>query len=101
MSATFYQLKNPIYVNVVSKGNAFGRAIAWMCHGPEVSVLWCVLLENKEFWWVKNESVRGVENFSLDYCKEDSVKNPIVIKVPYGAQIPIDNLPEGVKIEYY
>lgn len=67
MSATFYRLKEPIYVTVTSKGNAFGRALGWMCHGPDTSLLWIVALENKEVWVTKNEEIRIADNWSLDY----------------------------------
>lgn len=99
MSATFHQLSNPMYVTVVSKDNAFGRAFAWLCHGPDVSVIWGVILDNKEIWWVKNESIRAADNFSLDYSEYDSGIPPPVIRVPLGVEI--ENLPKGIKVEHY
>lgn len=62
-----YQLQSPIYVTVTSKDNAFGRCLGWIDHGPDVSLLWIVALENREVWIAKNEEIRVAENWSLDY----------------------------------
>lgn len=61
-----YQLPHPIGVYVTSKEQE-GRALGWADYGPEISLVWIVALENREIWLVKNEEVRILENWTLEY----------------------------------
>lgn len=46
--------------------------------------------------WVKNESIRAADNFSLDYTDKDKPQHTIM--VPYGTQLA--EVPKGFKVEY-
>lgn len=63
---TLYQLPNPIGVYVTTK-EMEGRALGWIEYGPEMSLGWIVVLENHEVWITKNEEIRILPNWSLDY----------------------------------
>ena len=60
------QLNPQIPVFVVSKDQE-GRALGWIDYSPEHPLYWIVALENREVWVVKNEEIRLLRNFTLDY----------------------------------
>ena len=59
------QLKPSIPVIVTSKNNQKGQAIAWLDYSEEHDMIWGVILENGEVWWVPNKEIRIPYNWTI------------------------------------
>lgn len=60
------QLKHPLHVFVTSK-NSEGRVLGWIVPSLESGLYWIVALSNREIWVTKNEEIRMLENWTLEY----------------------------------